>query len=113
MRDLERVKGSTRSLLPVSAAIALWVTCAGVVRVQGNAAAAEEATVPFKHLSPGVRDPAATPVVATTIDDVGGTAGIAPGKSPCVCGLSEEDSGTGGCNAELHYESGSQEIEAL
>jgi len=110
MRNLERVKVYTSSLLPVWAAIALWTTCAGIVRVQGNAAAAEEAAVPIELLSSAVRDSGASLVPAATIDDVGGTVRFAPGKSPRAGGLSEEDSGAGSCDAELHDGSGSEEF---
>ena len=101
-RNLERVKGPTSSLRPVAAAITLWVTTAGVVRVQGNAAVAEEAAVPTEHLSLAMRDLGAALISAPTIDDVGGTAGTTPGESPCARRLSEEDRGERSCDAELH-----------
>jgi len=41
-------------------------------------------------------------VVVATIVDMGVSVTIAPCEGPCVCGLSEEDSGTDSCDAELH-----------
>jgi len=57
-----------------------------------------------------VRDSTASPIAPATIDDVGGTVRFAPGKSPRTCGLSEEDSGAGSCDAELHDRSDSEEF---
>jgi len=101
-RNLERVEGYTGNLVPVAAAITLWVTCAGVVRVQGNAAVAEEAAVPIEFLSFGLINSGAALIVVATIDDMGGAARIAPGKSPCACGLSEKDTDEGCCDVDLH-----------
>ena len=53
-----------------------------------------------------MRDFGASPIP----DDVGGTVRFAPGKSPRAGGLSEEDSGAGSYDAELHDGSGSEEF---
>jgi len=63
IRNLVRVKGYKSSLVRVTASIALWVACAGVVRVQGNAAVGE-AGVPLELISPDERHSGATLIAA-------------------------------------------------
>jgi len=53
--------------------MAVWITCAGVVRVQGNATMAGGAAVPIEHLSFAVRDSGASLIVVATIYGMGST----------------------------------------
>jgi len=70
---------------------------------------AYEAAYPIELLSSGVRDSGAFPI-AVAIDGVGGTVRFVPDNNPRACGLSEEDSGAGSCDAELHDGSSSEEF---